>query len=1152
MGKLFSGYPSSKCRHLLERTISGVPQQAASRQCYYDETVDLNFIGPMCKAADISRDSFMQPPVLKSNPLTRGILLELGSCYEGSIFSTVNHIYPNMYQERTIKTELKKTKKLFTKLNKSKGRNDAATVFLGETINILAPEDQASTSQVPVHVTSSCRSSTTSNANKDKVKGKVKEKNKDSEKVNTLKEKESILLNLCKDKSREILELETAVCGLKKKLDETTLKLTKVENHARNLKEELKEKQKHITNLKSTAMYQKLRRKAQYLNKKEEHIRKVSSQQSEHEEKLQKKVKGLQRRLRVQKQKVARVTTQRTQCLSELKSVKNELITLQADYDLTVSNRIELRREGLGRPYIDDVEKCVMKLCCELDVPTTKVGDVIGTVCKLIFNKVDIDSLPSASTANNMVDRAHILSKLQVAEGIMESERWDLHGDGTSRDGKKILGQQVTLDSGQTLSGGFSSVAVEDGVTLLDNVILMMEELSDLFGAEEKEAVYKEMMRKMFAVMSDRSSVNKAFNNQLEMYRETLLGEESVGLHFLYCNAHFLLGLANNCEGVLKELEKELVKDIGHGLGRDAEAKFGRFSSSGESAAARYIRTACDVLGPRGDQKNGCRCKWEAFCSQTLGEKSEISSFRMNRFNNFFKGAAGLFFHKYQINQFFHDYNDSLNLKLESVMLDCQCTEIQSLIRALGIIYYVVTGPFWNLLQSDVHYLDQYKYIQEMLDKFEQWSHDSSALLTGTVSVFSDFAVPVDKLWNCLTSESLLESDLPKSALESTMAGFVKVVRKQLSDFLPEGMYGSAPEDDLRVKMKHCKLTNLVAEYEFGDLDFSQFRRRHASLHFHSGIQMVKKNKTISNWLSSKSPNDQSSLLELARSKSSALKQKHREAEREVVRKTEERLKEINRKKREKEALKLEIKRKLVESVKQHGGPCMKPYEVDNIVKNAAGQKQKVEFVKDEIRYLKNVVGIVDKRLVFGKKDLRTLVNDLKAVLKMSIETDDTSSSSTSNTVDEIHVDKDDEIDLVDLPAVGNKRKKSEVSAQCKKQKVISQGTTGGHNELTYSFHSQGEWVAVAYETEWFIGSVVKVISSEQAVVQFLSKGHQNVYRWPRIDDLDTIDRKFVFANGFDVNTANGRIWTVSEVDYLQELYENYSSLYFVDSLDVE
>jgi len=95
----------------------------------------------------------------------------------------------------------------------------------------------------------------------------------------------------------------------------------------------------------------------------------------------------------------------------------------------------------------------------------------------------------SASTAVNMVDRAHVLSKYQVAEQIMASECWDLHGDGTSRDGKKVFGHQITLDSGKTLSNGFVPVAVEDSATLLDNAIAMME---DEISAGMPEWIYVE------------------------------------------------------------------------------------------------------------------------------------------------------------------------------------------------------------------------------------------------------------------------------------------------------------------------------------------------------------------------------------------------------------------------------------------------------------------------------------------------------------------------------------------------------------------------------------------------------------------------------------------------------------------------------------
>ena len=86
-------------------------------------------------------------------------------------------------------------------------------------------------------------------------------------------------------------------------------------------------------------------------------------------------------------------------------------------------------------------------------------------------------------------------------------------------------------------------------------------------------------------------------------------------------------------------------------------------------------------------------------------------------------------------------------------------------------------------------------------------------------------------MYGSLFGEHVPYSDLTKNVLEKIIAGFVEVTKRQLVDFLEGGIYGSEPEDELREKIKHCKLTNLVSEYEFGNLDYSKFRRRHASLH---------------------------------------------------------------------------------------------------------------------------------------------------------------------------------------------------------------------------------------------------------------------------------------------------------------------------------
>ena len=77
------------------------------------------------------------------------------------------------------------------------------------------------------------------------------------------------------------------------------------------------------------------------------------------------------------------------------------------------------------------------------------------------------------------------------------------------------------------------------------------------------------------------------------------------------------------------------------------------------------------------------------------------------------------------------------------------------------------------------------------------------------------------------------------------MKSFVTVVERQLDDFLPDGKYGQHASSELRESMAHCKVTNVLSEYEFGDLDYSQFRGQRASLYFNSGIQMCRQNKTI-------------------------------------------------------------------------------------------------------------------------------------------------------------------------------------------------------------------------------------------------------------------------------------------------------------------
>ena len=278
------------------------------------------------------------------------------------------------------------------------------------------------------------------------------------------------------------------------------------------------------------------------------------------------------------------------------------------------------------------------------------------------MGKLSDADLPCVQTVLNMADEGHfILSKLQIAEIVLESKDVTLHTDGTTRDHNKTVGQQISLPSGATLSLGFAGVDTENSSTLLERTIDLLDELSEIYSLhsedEEKETIFKGVLEKITSVMSDGASVMKSYNEKLLQHKKTQVGED-VGVRFLYCNAHFLLGMRKACEAALKTTERENSQT---GLGRDALSRFSHFKSNNGNTTSRLIRTACDCPRPKGDEKSGCRTEWQGYCD-SIEKQSEMTSYRSNRFNCYFEGAAATIFHQENITAFLRDGVSRLSL----------------------------------------------------------------------------------------------------------------------------------------------------------------------------------------------------------------------------------------------------------------------------------------------------------------------------------------------------------------------------------------------------------------------------------------------------------------------------------------------------------
>jgi len=102
---------------------------------------------------------------------------------------------------------------------------------------------------------------------------------------------------------------------------------------------------------------------------------------------------------------------------------------------------------------------------------------LIKIVAENMFSRHFLNSeLPCIQTAINIADEGQVLAKIQATEKMLSVSNCTMHTDGTSRDSKKIVGQQITLDTGETLSLGFNPVASEDAAMLLEMTIHQLQE----------------------------------------------------------------------------------------------------------------------------------------------------------------------------------------------------------------------------------------------------------------------------------------------------------------------------------------------------------------------------------------------------------------------------------------------------------------------------------------------------------------------------------------------------------------------------------------------------------------------------------------------------------------------------------------------------
>ncbi|KAG1680861.1 hypothetical protein GQR58_012116 [Nymphon striatum] len=208
-----------------------------------------------------------------------------------------------------------------------------------------------------------------------------------------------------------------------------------------------------------------------------------------------------------------------------------------------------------------------------------------------------------------------------------------------------------------------------------------------------------------------------------------------------------------------------------------------------------------------------------------------------------------------------------------------------------------------------------------------------------------------------------------------------------------------------------------------------------------------------------------------------------------------------------------------------------------------------MKLQKDELNYCSKVLGHKDRRLVFGSKKVDVVKSDFidflseKSGLPLVPSTSSTPRPSKKRKRAVGHASSEGEgqdFDSLELEEISldlefEERENEEMEVEL---------------NTSIEFSKQGSWVVVAYDEDFFIGQVIDIASESTGTVQFMSMGYNKTFKWPRSDDIDVIDSKFVFCHDFEVITSGsrGRMWSVPDLAKLEIMYQKYKGKFMVPS----
>ena len=265
----------------------------------------------------------------------------------------------------------------------------------------------------------------------------------------------------------------------------------------------------------------------------------------------------------------------KTELLHEVKKLQDEVCCLDLDCaELkdcleSVMETDEISTFEGGR-YNDDVRACVYELL-SLNVGVRNVAPIIRCVLGNIAHR-SVGRLPSHGLTCQMIIESLTVLQAQLGEKLSVTDGYStLQTDGTTKFGDHFATYDIRIPDKTTYCLGLRHVFSGSAQTTLDILKEILSDIDNIQMSLGKDAVSARIVALLKNTMSDRHAAEKRFNVMLYDYRAEVLPtvaqnwdelseiekEHLTRMNNFFCGLHFIVGLADTAEEVLKLWESE-------------------------------------------------------------------------------------------------------------------------------------------------------------------------------------------------------------------------------------------------------------------------------------------------------------------------------------------------------------------------------------------------------------------------------------------------------------------------------------------------------------------------------------------------------------------------------------------------------------------